>query len=247
MRRCSSSTSTPAWRRPIRAASRPSSARAAAGIPLSGAADARRRGRRTSRAEAARHAAVLEGAPIDLAVLGLGTRRARRVRRAARAARVGRAARRAHGRDARGRRGRVRRRGSRPARALTTGLGTLYRARELILLVDGRGEGARAAGDARGPAEAGLPRLAAARPPAADRDLRPRGGGAAARRGRGSRAIACSSCSVTASRGSAPSTGSPPSRARGCGTRSGSPAAGRCARSCSPATRRPAGCRRPSR
>jgi glucosamine-6-phosphate deaminase len=79
-------------------------------------------------AEAARHEAEIEGAPIDLAVLGLGTdgrvafdeppaRRASGVHVVALAPETGRDV---------------------PAdRALTVGLGTLYRARELLLLATG--------------------------------------------------------------------------------------------------------------
>ena len=88
-------------------------------------------------AEAARHAAVLEEAPIDLAVLGLGrdghvafdeppARMASGVAVVSLAGMTREDAAPAFG-------------GAEhvPARALTTGLGTLYRARELILLVSG--------------------------------------------------------------------------------------------------------------
>jgi glucosamine-6-phosphate deaminase len=89
------------------------------------------------KAEAARHAAVLEEAPIDLAVLGLG--------RDGHVAFDEPPARRASGvavvslaestrEDAAPAFGGVEKV---PAAALTTGLGTLYRARELILLVSG--------------------------------------------------------------------------------------------------------------
>jgi glucosamine-6-phosphate deaminase len=88
-------------------------------------------------AEAARHAAVLGGAPIDLAVLGLGrdghvafdeppARLASGVQPVALTDMT-----RADAAAAFGGADRV------PARALTTGLGTLYDARELILLVTG--------------------------------------------------------------------------------------------------------------
>jgi glucosamine-6-phosphate deaminase len=88
-------------------------------------------------AEAARHEAVLEAAPIDVAVLGLGrdghvafdeppARRASGVRVVELAADT-----REDAAPAFGGLGRV------PASALTAGLGTLYRARELILLVTG--------------------------------------------------------------------------------------------------------------
>jgi len=89
-------------------------------------------------AEATRHDALLEAAPIDVAVLGLGrdghvafdeppARRASGVRVVELVTTTRRDAARAFGGEARV-----------PARALTTGLGTLYRARELILLVIGR-------------------------------------------------------------------------------------------------------------
>jgi glucosamine-6-phosphate deaminase len=89
-------------------------------------------------AEAARHAAALEAAPIDLAVLGLG--RDGHVafaeppaRRASGVSVVGLTeTTRADAAAAFGGLERV------PRRALTTGLGTLYRARELLLLVSGR-------------------------------------------------------------------------------------------------------------
>jgi glucosamine-6-phosphate deaminase len=88
-------------------------------------------------AEAARHAAVLEEAPIDLAVLGLGrdghvafdeppARMASGVAVVSLAAMTREDAAPAFGGGEHV-----------PARALTTGLGTLYRARELILLVSG--------------------------------------------------------------------------------------------------------------
>jgi glucosamine-6-phosphate deaminase len=88
-------------------------------------------------AEAARHAAVVEGAPIDLAVLGLGrdghvafdeppARLASGVQLVALTDMT-----RADAAAAFDGADRV------PARALTTGLGTLYRARELLLLVTG--------------------------------------------------------------------------------------------------------------
>jgi glucosamine-6-phosphate deaminase len=89
-------------------------------------------------AEAARHAAALEAAPIDLAVLGLGrdghvafdeppARLASGVARV-RLTEITRA----DAADAFGGRSGV------PEQALTTGLGTLYRARELLVLVSGR-------------------------------------------------------------------------------------------------------------
>jgi glucosamine-6-phosphate deaminase len=88
-------------------------------------------------AEAARHGALLEEAPIDVAVLGLGrdghvafdeppARRASGVRVVDLVTATREDAAPAFGGEARV-----------PARALTTGLGTLYRARELILLVIG--------------------------------------------------------------------------------------------------------------
>jgi glucosamine-6-phosphate deaminase len=88
-------------------------------------------------AEAARHEAAQEAGPIDLAVLGLGrdghvafdeppARLASGVRLVELAAMT-----RQDAADAFGGVARV------PARAITTGLGTLYRARELILLVTG--------------------------------------------------------------------------------------------------------------
>jgi glucosamine-6-phosphate deaminase len=88
-------------------------------------------------AEAARHDALLEAAPIDVAVLGLGrdghvafdeppARRASGVRLVDLVTATRRDAAPSFGGEARV-----------PARALTTGLGTLYRARELILLVIG--------------------------------------------------------------------------------------------------------------
>jgi len=88
-------------------------------------------------AEAARHEALLEAAPVDLAVLGLGrdghvafdeppARMASGVRAVDLLAET-----REDAAPAFGGLDRV------PARALTTGLGTLYRARELILLVTG--------------------------------------------------------------------------------------------------------------
>jgi glucosamine-6-phosphate deaminase len=89
-------------------------------------------------AEAARHAAVLDEAPIDLAVLGLG--RDGHVafdeppaRRSSGVLQVGLTdVTRADAAAAFGGPEHV------PERALTTGLGTLYRARELIVLVTGR-------------------------------------------------------------------------------------------------------------
>ena len=91
-------------------------------------------------AEAARHAAVLDAAPIDLAVLGLGrdghiafdeppARLASGVLRV-RLTETTRT-------DAAASFGGV---DGVPEQALTTGLGTLYRARELLLLVTGRGK-----------------------------------------------------------------------------------------------------------
>jgi glucosamine-6-phosphate deaminase len=88
-------------------------------------------------AEAARHGAVLEEAPIDLAVLGLGRDGhvafdeppARMASGVAVVSLAGMT--RADAAPAFGGVGHV------PAKALTTGLGTLYRARELILLVSG--------------------------------------------------------------------------------------------------------------
>jgi glucosamine-6-phosphate deaminase len=88
-------------------------------------------------AEAARHNARLETAPLDVAVLGLGrdghvafdeppASRASGVRVVDLVTTTRRDAAHAFGGEARV-----------PARALTTGLGTLYRARELILLVIG--------------------------------------------------------------------------------------------------------------
>jgi glucosamine-6-phosphate deaminase len=88
-------------------------------------------------AEAARHDALLEAAPIDVAVLGLGrdghvafdeppARRASGVRLVDLVTATRRDAAPSFGGEARV-----------PARALTTGLGTLYRARELLLLVIG--------------------------------------------------------------------------------------------------------------
>jgi len=89
-------------------------------------------------AEAERHAAALEDAPIDLAVLGLGrdghvafdeppARLASGVLLVRLAAETRADAAPAFGGEA-----------TVPERALTTGLGTLYRARELLLLVTGR-------------------------------------------------------------------------------------------------------------
>ena len=131
-----SSTSTRAWVPATRAASRRSCARSwtasrsARSARIDGAAP-------DLAAEAARHAAVLEEAPIDLAVLGLGrdghvafdeppARMASGVAVVSLAGMTREDAAPAFG-------------GAEhvPARALTTGLGTLYRARELILLVSG--------------------------------------------------------------------------------------------------------------
>ncbi|HET8952184.1 MAG TPA: 6-phosphogluconolactonase [Solirubrobacteraceae bacterium] len=89
-------------------------------------------------AEAARHAAALEEAPIDLAVLGLGRdghvafdEPPARVASGVSLVRLTETTR-ADAATAFGSAGDV------PVQALTTGLGTLYRARELILLVSGR-------------------------------------------------------------------------------------------------------------
>ena len=71
-----------------------------------------------------------------------------------------------------------------PERALTVGLGTLYRARELILLVTGGAKAHALRAMLEEPVSRGLPGFAAARPPAADGDLRPRGGEPARRSGR---------------------------------------------------------------
>ena len=226
--------------RPAAPSSRRTARRAA---PIDGAAADRA-------AEAARHEARARGCADRPRGARARARRPRRVRRAAGAAGVGRARsspwppRRARG----GGRG-VRRHRRRPGRALTTGLGTLYRARELLLLVTGAAKAHRRCGRcSRSRWDRRLPGLAAARPPAADGHLRPRGGGGARRRAPGSRATACWSCSATASPGisaehrisSRVACAAAPCAAR-------SRAASRCAPSCSPATRRPAGSRRRSR
>ena len=245
-RPCSSSTSTPASGRPTRTASPRSCASSCAACELAslhtidGSAS-------DLDAEAARHEAVLEAAPIDVAVLGLGrdghvafdeppARMASGVHVVDLAAET-----REDAAIGFGGLERV------PARALTTGLGTLYRARELIVLVTGAVKAPALRAMLEEPVGPASPGLAAARPPAADGDLRPRRRAAAhpparvderprARRARPPRA---------GHQRRAPDLDgvarAAPPRGRG------SPASPRSAPSSSPATRRPAGCRRPSR
>ena len=108
-------------------------------------------------AEAARHDALLEAAPIDVAVLGLGrdghvafdeppARRASGVRVVDLVAATRLDAGPAFGGEAHV-----------PARALTTGLGTLYRARELILLVIGAAKAPALRAMLEGPVGVGSP------------------------------------------------------------------------------------------
>lgn len=108
-------------------------------------------------AEAARHAAALEAAPIDLAVLGLGrdghvafdeppARLASGVNRVRLAE-----ATRADAASTFGGAARV------PEHALTTGLGTLYRARELLLLVTGRSKAPALRAMLEGPVDPACP------------------------------------------------------------------------------------------
>ena len=126
--------------------------------------------------EAARHAAVLEEAPIDLAVLGLGrdghvafdeppARMASGVAVVSLAAMTREDAAPAFG-------------GAEhvPARALTTGLGTLYRARELILLVSGAAKAPALRAMLEGPVDPRSTGLAPAGPSSPDDHLRPGGG-----------------------------------------------------------------------
>jgi glucosamine-6-phosphate deaminase len=108
-------------------------------------------------AEAARHAALLEEAPIDLAVLGLGrdghvafdeppARRASGVSLVSLAETTREDAAPAFGGFEHV-----------PVRALTTGLGTLYRARELILLVSGSAKAPALRAMLEGPVDARSP------------------------------------------------------------------------------------------
>lgn len=216
-RRCCSWTSTPAWAPGIPAASLLSS-ESSSGAFRSGPCARFDGGAEDLEAEALRHAAMLDEAPIDLAVLGLGrdghvafdeppARRASGVQ-VVRLAHDTRA-------DAAAAFGGI---GHVPARALTTGLGTLYRARELILVVTGSAKAPALRAmleDPVGPScPASLlrdhPRLTVV----CDREAA---------------ALLAPRPSFTSHRvlvvlghrapGSAQSTGSPPSRARGCAVR----------------------------
>lgn len=108
-------------------------------------------------AEAARHAAALESAPIDLAVLGLGRdghvafdEPPARLASGVNVVRLT-ATTRADAAPAFGGLDGV------PERALTTGLGTLYRARELLLLVSGRAKAPALRAMLEAPADAASP------------------------------------------------------------------------------------------
>ena len=197
-------------------------------------------------AEAARYEAVLDTAPVDLAVLGLGrdahvafnepgSRPGDGMRRvaldpstiAAAAADFGGAE-------------RV------PREALTTGLRTLLAARELLLIVTGADKADALHATAEGPMAADSPASQLRSHPCltilCDR-------AAAARLHRPPAATATTSPSswATASPGSAPSTASPRTPAHGWRARSACAARRACARWCSPATPTPTASQRPSR
>ncbi len=228
----------------------PRSLRAALDAELAGVALARREALDGAagdwQAEVARYQALLDTAPVDLAVLGLG-RDAHvafeepgadpgdGVRRVALAPSTIDAAAEAFG-------------GAEhvPREALTVGLRTLLAAREVLLLVTGeaKAQALRAALEGPvGPAAPasllrGHPCLTVLCDRAAAARLRPVPGATAA---------TSRSCSATASRASAPSTGSRRTRACACTGRRGWRTGRRCARCCSPASRIRAGSPRPSR
>ena len=155
--RCSASTSTSASAPTTRAASAPRWTRELAGIPI-GRREALDGAAADPEAEAARYEAVLDTAPVDLAVLGLGRDAHVAFNEPGLAARRRRAPRGAAPVDHRGGRGRLRRRRARAARG-----------------ADGRA--AHAAGRARAPAHRdrrGEGRGAACGPRGADRAGRAR-------------------------------------------------------------------------
>ena len=217
------------------------------GIPLGAIRDARRRRARPGGRGGAPRRRPRGGADRPRRARA-GARRSRRVRRAAGADGVGRG----RGRRSPGDRGRTRRRRSAalehvPARGAETGLGTLYRARELILLVSGAAKAPALRAMLEDPVEPRSPASLLRDHPRLTIDLRPRGGVPAhapagvlqrprARRARppGSRRERRAPDLRGVARPAAPraATGR---------------AAGPCGRWCSRATPRPEGCRRPSR